>query len=441
MLPESYITGAISTADRVTNMHQEAWDGSVFKYMPIGHVPVTGILDAMGKVATPSRHIHWWEEPFQKQRGSIIEVYTTNPLGLSPTTYVTGGTAGNVVYLTMLADDARQVIPGNTLLIQDPATYEFLSLDVISTTIGDDASTYVSAALLSDDDEDVLAATTPYFTISSTAYEELSGLPEPQGRDLVESQNQTQILMGALEVSGTEIEEDSRIDEGILPAEQRRGLMRLMTQAEWTSMFGVYKTKTGPKGKPRRFARGVVTALKENVPQNFFNFKTDTATAISGKTFKNGGWDYLKYIMDQTQKWDTGAGRVELFLGMLSWRAINDLVEDRGHYQIVTQQSGFGIEVRTLYGLQKPVNLILHPLFSENPMFERCGWLTQMGLMKIRPMRNRDITYIPGDRKDPNGYVWVDGVKAGWMAEWTFQYSGLPSMAWISGFGVDNINP
>ena len=435
---EEYLRGAIATADRVADVHPEDWDGKVYEYVPIGHVPFTGILDAMEKKITRSRHIHWWEEPWAKQRGTVLDVYADQNF-LVP--YAAGGAEDDELYFAMSADDASQLIVGMTILVMNTDTMEFVQVDVVQLNIAGDATTWVFGALLEDDTTDALAGANLLFTITGEAQAEGSALPDALGRDVVDFSNQTQIFAGALEATGTEIEEEERIDGAMLPREKRRAQMRLLTQMEWANLLGVLKTKVGPNGKPRRFMEGVITAMRRlaaagEMDSRLYNYATDPAFA--GMSWLSGGWDWLKGIMNDTSRTSTGTSEKEVYCGILAWQAINDIVEDRGSYKIEDLHSGFGIRIRKVYGLHKTLNLIEHPLFSENPAFQRAAFITEMGLFKQRPMRNRSLKYIPGRSRDTDGYVWIDGIKAGWMAEVSLQYNNLEASAFCQQLGMTN---
>jgi len=436
-LPESYLRGAVSTVDRTTDVHPEDWDGKVYEYIPIGHVPFTGVLDAMPKKVTRSRHIHWWEEPFAKQRGTVTDVYTDQLLSSA---YASGGVEDAQLYLKMSSDDASQIVIGMTLLVGNTSTMGYVNCDVLNLNIAG-ANSWVLVALLEDDTDDDLAGANLVFQITGDAQEEGSELPEADGRDVTELVNQSQIFMGALEITGTEIEEETRIDQAILPTEKRKAQMRLMCRREWSNFFGVYKTKYGSRGKPRRFMEGVVSAIKRRtalglMDTRVYNYKT--AAAYSGKTWLSGGWDFLKGILNDTSKTSTGSSVKDVYLGQTAWQAIVDLVEDRGHYKIETLQGDFGIRVTKIYGLNKALHLIEHPLFTESPFFTNTMFITEMNLFKERPFRNRGLKYIPANQTATDGYVWRDGVKAGWMYEGSLQYNNLEAMAWVVNLGVTN---
>ncbi len=97
----AYIRGTIATTDRLDSVHPGEWNGNVYEYMPIGHIPFTGILDAMESKVATSKKIWWYDEPFPKQLGTCNNV-TTDSGG---TAYATGGVEEDKLFFWTSVED------------------------------------------------------------------------------------------------------------------------------------------------------------------------------------------------------------------------------------------------------------------------------------------------------------------------------------------------
>lgn len=432
---ETILRGFVATSDRDSKLHPEAWRRKVYKILPVGDAPLTAFLQAMGSEPTPSRHMHWFEQQYPEQRGSVTDVYTDVALSSA---YASGGVVGSALYLNMPEADAKQIVAGNMLTIFAPNTPgAMITCDVRNVSIGNDATTWVLVELLEADTNSILADATLTFAITGDARAEGSGLPAPTGRDPVELSNQTQIFMEAVSWTGTEREEEQRID-GTYPQQQLwSGFNRFRLKMERALIFGQYATKQ-ENGKPKRFTRGFRAALAQHAPNRFYNYKTDSD--FSGQDWLVGGWSWFaeKILLETSE---LSSGRKRLLCGDLLALAIEQLVEDRGLALLESRETSFGFRYKTIRGLTTEVDLIIHPDFRRNAALKRSGMLIENRLLRLRPMRRRDVTFIPASQlkdKEKNGWTWVDGDKAGWYCEAGLEYDNLAAMAWLDGAGLLN---
>ena len=429
---ETILRGFIATSDRDSKLHPEEWRSKVYKILPVGDAPMTALLQAIGSEPTPSRHMHWFEQQYPEQRGSITDVYTDVALSSA---YASGGVDGTALYLKMTANDAKQIVAGNTLTIFAPGVSgAMINADVRNVSIGTDATTWVLVQLLEADTNSILANSTLTFAITGDARAEGSSLPDPTGRDPVELTNQTQIFMEAVSWTGTEKKEKQRIDGSFAQQQLWSGFNRFRLKIERAILFGKYKVRT-ENGKPKRFTRGVRSAIAENEPGRIYNYQTDTDFA--GQDWLVGGWEWFcdKILLETSE---TSSGRKKLFCGDQFALALEHLVEDRGLAILEPRQTSFGFRYKTLRGLTTEVDVVIHPDFRRNTALKRSGLLTEMKLLRLRPMVDRDITFVPASALEAGGWNWVDGDKEGWYAELGLEYDNLAAMAWIDGAGLLN---
>lgn len=429
--------GAMAVDDRVANIQPEDWRPAIFNQLPVGRAPMTAMLQSMGSTPTTSRIFHWWEQPFNAQRGDVTDVYNDQLLS---DVYVSGGSDGDTLYLKMSAADATLCNVGDTLMVID-ADNNLRQGGISAVTLAG-ASSYISWQLLEDDTSNKLAGTSLTFILSGNAQPELSQLPDAIYQEPVEQSNFAQIFMESIEQSGTSEAEEERVTPLAKARMRAEGLMRLRNKMEWAFMFGVKKSNTGPNGKPRWYTRGIRTAISENESSNILNYKTDsttvgTSTSIAGKSWLAGGMDWFEEILELLSRYSDNPVK-KGYCGSLAWLALNRLVLDHGHYKIEEMEDAFGIRVLRIHGLLQTLDIIQHPLMTAEPAFRKSMLIIEPELLKYRPQRTRDLTFVDEGPKNMDGWVWVDGTKSGWFVQAGLQYDNLAAMAWLDNLGVTN---
>src|SRR4030065_1701614 len=101
--------GMRGTGDWVSKARPESWREMIMFLYPNGKAPLTAIMSMMGSEKTTDPIYHWWEKALPDQRATITGVYTD--AGLSAA-YVSGGVAGDTLYIKMSAADAAKFVGG-----------------------------------------------------------------------------------------------------------------------------------------------------------------------------------------------------------------------------------------------------------------------------------------------------------------------------------------
>lgn len=423
--------GMVAVQDRAANIHQEDWRRKAYEVMPQGRTPVTKFLMQTPGKATTSRITHWWIIPFNAMQGTVTDVFTDSALASA---YSSGGVSGTTLYLKLTANDAKQIVRNDTLLVID-ALGNDRAISVFAVNVGDDSTSYVAGRLLETDTGNKLAGATLYWVNSGHAEAEGSPLPDSTYEELVPLDNNTEIFMESFDLTGTEEVEAQRVDEAVFARLRRQALNRLNIKMERAFLFGRKNTLVGQNGKQQRFLQGLVPMIKQYAPDNIFDFSTDTN--YTAAEWLDGGWDFLKNLMVQIARF-SDSETMQMFLGDEAWLAINNLVEVNGLYKIDETTNSFGLRCKRLTGLSLDLELIKHPLFSVTTPYRKSALITDLSLLRRRPMNGRDLTYIKPRQRDEDGSVWFDGKKAGWMCEQSFEADNLDAQGWITNIGVDN---
>lgn len=434
---QDFFRGAMGVDDRISDIHPEDWGRQeIYDQMPVGKAPMTAMLMSMGSQSTSSRRFHWWQQGFNNQRGSVTDVKLdagfVNP-------YVSGGVAGDDLFIQMAQADIEKVNKGDILMVVS-STNVFRSFQVDTVFIAG-ANSFVGAELLEADTGNALAGTSLTFMLIGSAQPELSELPDAIFEEPTEYSNYAQIFMESIEISGTELAEMSRVTPDVLARAREKAFMRFRNKMEWNYIFGQFGTATGANGKTIWRTRGIRTAINENVSGNIVNYQTDSTdpggSSIAGKSWLAGGMGFIETYMELLSRY-SDAPTKKAYCGSQAWLALNQLVLDQGHYQIEQTTDEFGIRVLRIHGLIQTLDIIQHPLFTENPALRRSMLIVEPELLKYRPMEGRDVQFVAGADTNKDGWNWKDGIKEGWWAQAGLQYDNLDAMGWVDNLGLAN---
>lgn len=431
---DTYHQGAVTTADRIADIHPQSWDPSIHKIVPYRQFPLVAILNGMGGEPVDSIVHNWPNQNFDGCNGTITDVYTTAALSSA---YASGGVVDQALYFKVTSKDAKRIIGNDTILVSNPDNNTRLTVDVVSTHIADDNNSYFVGKLMEADTGNDLAKSTLYWALSGHAEAEMSELPTAVSRDPEYWNNYTQIFMESCEWSGTELQEKERVNESKRTRDKADAMLRFRIKQERAFLFGVKRSvaAAGPNNKVKRYMQGIYQAIKEKESANILDYRTDSD--YSGQSWLNGGLNWLEGIAEEAAVYSE-SGSKTVMLGSKAWLHINRAVLDRGIYKLEDRHNKYGIRIKTLIGLTQDWNLMLNPLFSVTPGFEYSAFVFEPKLLKKRPMRGRSLKYITASDKNTNGYTWVDGIKEGWVEECTLQYHNLQAMRWLDGIGKDN---
>lgn len=433
-LTPSIIRGAITTDTRQADIHPDDWRPTVYSQMPVGKAPLTAMLLSIPNGSTPSRFFNWPSIAFNSMRGDVTDILTTPPP--AGAAYTTGGVSGTQLYASMTAANSKKINVGDNILLADSSQNLRIGRvnGVVSTT---DAASYAAFILRETDTGNALADATITWRLSGHSEAEMSPLPKASGEEVIWYNNCAGISMESIEISGTEQVEKSRISPDVRTFQRARALQRFNIKIERNLMFGVYTFAQGAgvNGKDILESRGIRTAIDEEESDNMLDYAADTG--FSGQSWLSGGMDFLNQKLEILGRYGESDFK-KMYVGGLAWLAINDLVQDYGQYKIELMEDEFGIQVRRFHGLTTGLDIILHPLFSEDPAFQRSALIVEPELLRYKPMVNRDVQFVAGQDKDPNGWTWVDGVKEGWYAQYGLEYDNLAGMGWMDNLGLDN---
>ncbi len=421
------LRGPVEVDNRVANAHPEDWRRRIHEIRPLGKsAPLTVILDALGGQRTESRKFHFWIQPYNGSKGSLIDVHTDAALNVN---YSSGGVDGDVLFLAMTIVNAKLFRAGDLVQVTDPTTMGRRILIVTAVNIGSDSTSYIQVTLTETDTDSLLAVATPLFTIVSRAEQEVAELISSLYDDPEEFDNYSQIMMEAAEFSDRERIEKERLDPLFSKRIRFQAMDRLMQRREWTTLFGINR-KDGSK----TYSRGFYQWLKAEASDNIINTKTDTTFRTSGSTWLNGGFDSLLNMAEFRRRFSDNSEPLCLTSGIVI-RDIQKLIYDRGHYDLTPGVNEYGIKVMKLNLAGDTWNLVEHPLWTTDAAFQR-----SMAVLEPKLLRKRTLQPLyevkPGDQHS-NGHTYVTAQKFGWVVDEGLEMVGFDQHLWLDNLGQD----
>ena len=422
----TFVQGSVGTTDRIANIQPESWSPTIDRQLPFSKFPLMTMLNSMSdSEKIESRKHHWPEEAFNEYVGAVTDVYTNSSL---ITAYSSGGVVGTVLYFKVTAAMAAQVRTGDNILITNATNNTLRHASVVSTAINGDTNSYLAGKLLEADTGNILAQADLSWGLMGDANAEGSELPTAVSSDPQYYENQTEIFMEAIEHTGSVLAEKTRVTESKKSRDRKMAMERFLMKQEWSFLFSVLHTTTGPNGKEKRHMKGIRAMLDQYEAANVIDWRT--SASYSG-SWINSGLNWLRDVSTDASRY-ARASRKTCFAGIDAWSAINNSVEDRGYFKLETRQNEFGITIKRLVGLVQDWDIVLSPTMSTRN-FSNSMFVCEPEL--LRKKKFRPLTMVKANQAKASGYDWVDGEKEGWFEECTLEAVNLRAMYWLDGIG------
>ena len=411
--------GMRGTGDWVANQRPENWREAILYLYPNGKAPLTAIMSKMSSEKTDDPIFHWWQKLLPDQRGTITGVYTD--VGLS-SAYVSGGAAGDTIYLKMSAADESKGLVGQVVLMRVVAQLTADVVGKITAVSSAGASSYFKVVLLEADDNGVakdLSDATVWVTIG-TANEEGGTAPSSLMYDPTEYSNYTQIFRNSLDHTRTAMK--TRLRTGDQVAQAKRECLEMHSiEMEKAFFFGVKSATTGTLGKPMRTTQGLRASLTSN--------KSDYTQAAGTATWLAGGEDWFDTILEQIFRY--GDSEKIAFCGSGALLGIQRLAKERGTFELTAKSTSYGISVLEWVTAFGTLYLKTHPLFSYEATLRNSMAIVQPNMLVYRYVD--DTKYKPQIQAND-----VDGEKSEYLTEAGLELHFEQAMGWLDGVGQDN---
>lgn len=430
--------GMRGTGDWATNQRPENWREMILRLYPNGKAPLTAILSMMKTEPTNDPTFHWWTKTLELQSGTVTGRYTDASLSVS---YTSGGTSGDFIYFKMSAADVTQVRIGHTVLLKDASDPTMDCVGLVVDRDSNGASSYIKVKLLEDDDNSTSydLSDCDTFVVIGNANAEGAARPDALSYDPVEWSNYTQIFRDPLDITGTAMETKLRTNPQAYQELKRETLEYHSIAMERAFMFGVPSAGTGDNGKPLRTTLGLIPAIRGGYTGHGGTAGTEscfsTDSDYSGQSWLQGGEDWLLTQLETLFKY--GNTTKTALCGSSALISLNKLVSNGGDFTFSPKTVQYGIRVMEWVTPVGTINLLTHPLMSQETTLTKNMVIFEPENIKYRPLQNRDTKFISDDPKKGN-WTYKDGVSEEYLTECGLEYHFPVGWGYLTNLGVDS---
>jgi hypothetical protein len=216
-------------------------------------------------------------------------------------------------------------------------------------------------------------------------------------------------------------------------------------------IYSVYDaTSTGANGKPEYSMMGIREFIKTYAAANVDDYTLNTD--YTGKTWKQGGLDYLDSIMSNIFSWVPGnipgggapslGGETRIaMLGPGALRGFNAAIkaDAASRYEIGSEQEAYGIKYQTLRSVFGTLMFKVHPLFNRETSLNYAMLIYEPSQVIFRPFRDTQYYADPAETGETTSLRRKDAIEGEYLTEGTLEYNNPDGMGYYTGIGQDNI--
>lgn len=428
--------GMRGTGDWVTNQRPENWREMILRLYPNGQAPLTAIMSKMGSEGVDDPHFHWWTKMLATQACDVTNIYTDAAL---TTAYVSGGTAGDTLWVNVAAADATEFRHGHIVILRDSNDLDVDVVARVEQVIIDGAATKVSVRLLEADDNSAThdLSDADRMLIKGNSNPEGGEMPDSIAYDPTEWYNYTQIFRTPLEITRTA--RKTRLRTGDAYQEAKREALELHSvEMEQAFLWGIRTLRTGHNGKPERTTLGLINAIRLGNTAGVDNYTTNTTYA--GTTWLNGGEHWLDTMLEVIFRY--GSKDKLGLIGSAAQLAITRLAKNGATMNLTPGDKSVSWGIATTEWVTDfgTIHLIRHPLFNYEATERGMLVITEPKLLKFRYIDDTIFFGESGATKHPKGYGHgrIDGTKEEFLTEAGLEYHHPATMGVLTGLGEDN---
>lgn len=376
--------GMFNTGNFTTDLAKKSFAGMITRLMPNGNAPLFGLTSML-----PS------ETAVQVEHGFFTKTM------LFPEMQLDGAIADGTTNI-FTVDTTANILPG--MIMRVNSTYENIIVDsVLSDTqvkVTRGVGTVAAAAI---------ADNIQLFQVGN-AFEESSLRPNAQNIIPVRITNLTQIFRNTWAIS-----ESARATLVIAGetniAESRQDCAAFHAADIEKGIFFGQKSQGSRNGNPFRTMDGLIniTSTLSYYPASYTAANVTTFGATTNFTQLETAYNPM---FDQTTDPKGGNERV-LFVGGGAKLVLNNIGRLNGTYQLMDQQTNFGLDFSTLTLSRGKLRIVEHPLFNSNTTWAKMSVAVDLATFRLaylgdRQTQNKEFNASGKDAQD-NGIDAVGG--------------------------------
>ena len=426
--------GMRGDGDWVTDQRPLNWRQQILYLYPNGMAPLTAILSMLGSESADDPQFHWWTQEQSAVGGDVANIYTLPDLSVA---YVTGGVAGNVLYVQITTVLANRIREGHQILLRDADDWQ---VDVVGKVTGVTRGTtnsVLAVKLLEDDNNSTThdLSDCDTFKIIGNINPEGGEMPDAIALNPVKVYNYTQIFRTPLSLTRTARKTRLRTGDQYQKAKSE-ALEMHSWEMELAYLWGIRTENIGDNGKPERTTMGVINFIRQYAAANCDDYTLNTD--YSSDDWTVGGETWFKNMLEQIFRY--GAEEKLCLCGSGFLLGIDALAMTGGQINLQPAQKTYGLNIRSWITPFGTIHMKTHPLFSYDATTRNMGLIIEPKEMSYRYI---DDTAFYGEstaKQHPEGYGGrrVDGSNEEYLTECGLEF-GLPQKcAVLNGVGLNN---
>ena len=431
--------GMRGTGDWVGDQRPKNWREQILYLYPNGQAPLTAIMSMMSSEKVDDPQYHWWTQEQSAVAGAVENVYTLPDLSAA---YVSGGVAGDTVYIQITTLLANRMREGHQILLRDASDYR---VDVVGKVTGITRGTtnsVVAVKLLEDDDNAIdLGGTTDLsdcdnFKIIGNINPEGGEMPDAIALNPVKVYNYTQIFRTPLSLTRTALKTRLRTGDQYQKAKSE-ALEMHSWEMELAYLWGIRTESVGDNGKPERTTMGVINFIRQYAAANCDDYTLNTDYA--GHTWAQEGEIWFKAMLEQIFRY--GSSEKLCLCGSGFLLGIDALAMASGQINLAPAQKTYGMDIRSWITPFGTINMKTHPLFSYDATTRNMGVILEPKELGYRFIDDTTFYGEGAQKSHPEGYGQrrIDGRNEEFLTEAGLEF-GLPQKcAVLNGVGLPNL--
>jgi len=428
--------GMRGTGSWADDQRPKNWREGILYLYPNGMAPLTAILSMLKNEAVTDPEYYWWTKDLSTQRAAVTGIYTD---ALS-SAYVSGGSAGDDIWLKMSADGVSHFRVGHQVLIRDASDF---TLDVnakVTARAANGASSYIKVSLLEDDDNSDYGhdlSDADVVMVIGNINEEGAEIPASVSYDPTKLYNYTQIFRTPLKITRTA--RKTKLRTGDAYKELKREALELHSiEMEKAFLFGFMYETTGDGGYPERSTEGIINTLRRLNSGNVVDFSLNAS--YDGKSWLDdgGGEDFLDNYLELLFRY--GSTEKIALCGSGALLGINKLAKAGAHMQLTPTTKSYGIQVTEWITPFGTINLKTHPLMSAEATLRNGMLILDPKNIKYRYIDDTQF-YAEGEAKKAGPGTQgsrVDATTEEFLTEAGLELHHPYTHMYLNGIGQDN---
>ncbi len=427
--------GMRGSGDWVANQAPENWRQQILYLYPNGMAPLTAILSMISSESVDDSRFHWWTQEQSAVSGTVDAIWTDAGCTIA---YVTGGVAGDILYVQMTTVLANRIRDGHQILLRDASDWSVDVVGKVVTVARGGVNSVLAVKLLEADDNSVVV---PANDLSDCDNFKIIGNINPEGGEMpdaialnpVEVSNYTQIFRTPLSITRTARKTRLRTGDQYQKA-KAEALEMHSWEMELGFLWGIRTSNIGDNGKPERTTMGAINFIRTYAAANCDDYSLNAT--YSGLTWAQGGETWFKAMLEQIFRY--GANEKLCLCGSGFLLGLDALAMAGGQVNLSPAQKTYGMQILTWITPFGTLHMKTHPLFSHDVTTRNMGVILEPKEMTYKYIDDTAFYSENSQKTHPEGYGGrrIDGTNEEYLTECGLEFGLAQKCAVLNGVGL-----